>query len=392
MPQSRFPFSRRSFLQLSAAAAAFNVVNEPMLAAAARHRPAPKDGVMIDSNENPLGPSQSAREAISAILPQGGRYLTNLNDDLIQTFAQQEGLNPDFIRVFPGSTPPLRFAVVAFTSPQKSYVTADPGFEGGMITAADIEARVVKVPLTKTYAHDAKAMIAAAPDAGLFYVCNPNNPTGTLTPHADIEYLVENKPKGSVVMVDEAYLHFSDAPSVLDLVKADKDVIVLRTFSKIYGMAGLRCGFAIGRPDLIKRLDAYGGWNAMPVTANAAAIASMKDATLVPERKRSNTATREATFEWLDRNGYEHTPSVSNCFMLKAGKPAPDVIAAMAHQNVYIGRPWPSMPGWVRITVGTPAEMSQFQLAFQALMKGSVVGRVYDPLLHRNLDGMVVPG
>jgi histidinol-phosphate aminotransferase len=251
---------------------------------------------------------------------------------------------------------------------------------------------VVNVPLTKTWSHDVKAMLAAAPDAGIFYICSPNNPTGTLTSHADIEYLVENKPKGSVVMVDEAYIHFCDAPTVLDLVKADKDVIVLRTFSKIYGMAGLRCGFAVGRPDLIKKLNAYGGWNAMPVTAVAAAIASMKDATLVPERKRINSETRQTTFAWLDRNGYEYSPSVSNCFMLKAGKPAHDVIAAMAHQNVYIGRPWPSVPDWVRITVGTPSEMQQFQVAFQSVIKGAVVGRLHDKFLERNLDGMVVPG
>jgi len=347
---------------------------------------------LLNANENPLGPAPVARQAVANIAADGGRYLFSFTEELISTFAQQQGLKPEYVAAFAGSSPALYYAVATFASPKASYVTADPGYEAGSKAAEAVGARVVNVPLTRTWSHDVRAMLAAAPDAGIFYVCSPNNPTGTLTSHADIEYLVENKPKGSVVMVDEAYIHFSDAPSVLDLVKADKDVIVLRTFSKIYGMAGLRCGFAIGRPDLIKRLDAYGGWNAMPVTANAAAIASMKDATLVPERKRSNTATREATFEWLDRNGYEHTPSVSNCFMLKAGKPAPDVIAAMAHQNVYIGRPWPSMPGWVRITVGTPSEMNQFQVAFQAVMKGAVVGRLHDKLLNRNLDGMVVPG
>ena len=122
------------------------------------------------------------------------------------------------------------------------------------MAAAATGARVVKVSLTKTYAHDVKAMIAAAPDAGLFYICNPNNPTGTLTSHTDLEYLVENKPKGSVVMVDEAYIHLCDAPSALDFVKAGKDVVVLRTFSKAYGMAGLRCGFATARPDLLEKI------------------------------------------------------------------------------------------------------------------------------------------
>jgi len=361
------PFSRRSFLQFSAAAAAFHIVTEPMLAAAAR-RPVSKDGVMIDSNENPLGPGQAAREAISAIIPQGGRYLDNLTDDLIHTFAQQEGLNPEWIRAFPGSSPPLRFGVIAFTSPQKSYVTADPGYEAGVFAAAATQARVVKVPLTKTYAHDVKGMVSAAPDAGVFYVCNPNNPTGTLTPHSDLEYLVENKPKGSVVMVDEAYIHFCDAPSTLDFVKAGKDVVVLRTFSKTYGMAGLRCGFAIARPDLLEKIMDSAGWNFMPITAVTAAIASLKDPQLAPERKRINATVREETFQWLDRNRYSYIPSQSNCFLLDTKRPGKGVIDAMAKQNVFIGRIWPIMPTCVRITVGTHEEMGQFQIALQKVM------------------------
>jgi histidinol-phosphate aminotransferase len=367
------PFSRRSFLQLSAAAAAFRVVTEPLLAAAARKRqPFSKDAVMIDSNENPLGPGQAARDAIAAIIPLGGRYLDNLTEDLVHNFAQQEGLNPDYVHIFPGSSPPLRFTVVAFTSPQKSYVTADPGYEAGMMAAAATDARVVKVPLTRTYGHDVKAMIAAAPDAGLFYICNPNNPTGTLTPHSDIEYLVENKPKGSVVMVDEAYLHFSDAPSTIDFVKAGKDVVVLRTFSKTYGMAGLRCGFAIARPELLDKITDRSGWNFMPVTAVAAAAASLKDPSLLPERKRINATVRQETFQWLDSNGYSYIASESNCFLLDTKHPGKEVIDAMAKQNVFIGRIWPIMPTCVRITVGTHDEMALFQAAYQKVMRGAV--------------------
>jgi histidinol-phosphate aminotransferase len=289
----------------------------------------------------------------------------------VHTFAQLEGLNPDYVRIFPGSSPALSFTVIAFTSPQKSYVTADPGYEAGMHSAKAVEARIVKVPLTRTYAHDVKAMIAAAPDAGLFYICNPNNPTGTLTPHSDLEYLVANKPKDSVVMVDEAYIHFCDAPSALDFVKAGKNVVVLRTFSKTYGMAGLRCGFAVARPDLLDKVMNRSGWNMMPVTAVAAASASLKESGLVPERKRINASVRHETFQWLDRNGYSHTPSESNCFLLDTKRQGKEVIDAMSQQNVFIGRIWPVMPTWVRITVGTHEEMQQFQAAFQKVMHGT---------------------
>jgi histidinol-phosphate aminotransferase len=384
------PFSRRNFLQASSAALAYSMLSEPLLAQVARGQVAfPEGSVRINANENPLGPCKAARDAVIAITPEGGRYHFNLTEELVKTFADQQGLKPESVMPFPGSTPGLYYTVAAFTSPKTAFVTAEPGYEAGAGAAKAVGARVVSVPLTKAWSHDVKGMIAAAPDAGLFYICTPNNPTGTLTSREDIEYLVEHKPAGAVVMVDEAYIHFSDAPSCIDMVKAGKDVVVLRTFSKLYGMAGLRCGFAIARPDLLKKIDAYGGMDPMPVTANAAAIASLNDATLVEKRKAANTAVRQGTFDWLSRGGYTYSPSVSNCFMLKANKPAKEVIAAMAHQKVFIGRPWPSMPDWVRITVGTQSEMEQFQAAFQNVMVGKVVGRVYDPLLERNLDGII---
>jgi len=365
--------SRRTFLQLSAAATAamaFRIATEASLAAEDRNTFHP-GAVVIDANENPLGPCDAARKAIVDMAPQGGRYSYWLKEEFVKTFTAMEDLKPEYLRMFPGSSEPLHFSVLAFTSPTRSYVTADPGYEAGMRAAKITEARIAKTPLTKTYAHDVKAMIAAGPDAGLFYVCSPNNPTGTMTSHSDIEQLVAAKPKGSVVLVDEAYIHFSDGVSAMDLVKAGQDVIVLRTFSKIYGMAGIRCGMAIGRPDLLAKLETYGGWSAMPITAVAAATASLKHEHLVPERKQLNATIRQKTFDWLDRQGYSYTPSQSNCFMLDAKRPAREVIDAMAARNVYIGRPWPVWPTHVRITVGTQPEMEAFQSAFDAVMKNS---------------------
>jgi histidinol-phosphate aminotransferase len=390
-------FSRRSFLQVSTAASAalaLRVVTEPMLAYAQELPYAPVGGVWINANENPLGPCAAARGAIAAIMPEAGRYRFRLTEEFVGLFAESVGVKADNVRIFAGSTEPLHYTVMAFTSPRASYVTADPGYEAGMYAAKSSGARVVKVPLTKTHAHDVRAMIAAAPNAGVFYICSPNNPTGTLTSHSDIEYLLQNKPKGSIVLVDEAYIHFCDAPSTIDLVASGHDLIVLRTFSKLYGMAGLRCGLAIGRPDLMQRLEDYGGGNPMPVTAVAAASASLKDTQLVAERKRINAEIREETFQWLDRNGYSYIPSVSNCFMLDTKRPAKEVIAAMAQQNVFIGRIWPLMPTYTRITVGTREEMNQFQVALQKVMKGSVVGglrRKDEPPL-RHIDGFILPG
>ena len=365
--------SRRAFLQLSAAAtavAAFRITTEASLAAEDRKVFHP-GAVVIDANENPLGPCDAARKAIVDMAPRGGRYSYWLAEEFVKTFTEMEGLKQEYVRVFPGSSEPLHFSVLAFTSPAKSYVTADPGYEAGMKAAKISGARIVKTPLTKTYAHDIKAMLAAAPDAGLFYVCTPNNPTGTITPHSDIEQLLAAKPKGSVVLVDEAYIHFSDGVSALDLVKADRDVIVLRTFSKIYGMAGIRCGMAIARPDLLAKLENFSGWSAMPITAVAAATASLKHEHLVSERKKLNAEIRQKTFDWLASHGYSYVPSESNCFMLDTKRPAKEVIDAMAARNVFIGRIWPVWPTFTRITVGTQQDMEAFQSAFDAVMKGS---------------------
>jgi len=391
--ESQSSFSRRSFLQLSTAvstAVGLGIVTEPMLAWAGR-KAVQKDAVIINQNENPLGPSETARAAATAMVQDGGRYQWELTEDLVETFAKIEGLKSEYVQAFPGSSDPLHFAVMTFTSPTRSYVTADPGYEAGMFTSERSGARVVKVPLTKTYAHDVKSMLAAAPDAGLFYICSPNNPTGTLTPHSDIEYLVEKKPKGSMVLVDEAYLHFCDAPSVLDLVKADKEIIVLRTFSKIYGMAGLRCGFAIGRPDLLEKVHNTGGWNFMPVPAVAAASASLTDPKLVPERRRVNAAIRTEVFDWLDRNRYAYIPSQSNCFLLDTKRAGKDVMDAMEQQGVIIGRVWPVMPTWVRITVGTRSEMDRFQVAFKRVMDGTAVGIGQRGPGRRNRDDFAYP-
>ena len=392
-----FP-SRRSFLRFSAAAsgaAALRVITEPMLAhAAVLAMPASSSmtsAIWIDQNENPLGPCPAAREAVTAMAAQGGRYFSNLTDDFEKNFAESAGLKAEFVSAFPGSSGPLHHSVLAFTSAKRSYVTADPGYEAGMFAASASGARIVKVPLTKTYAHDVKAMIAAAPDAGMFYICSPNNPTGTLTPHVDIECLIENKPKGSIVVVDEAYTHFVDTPSAVDLVKAEKDLIVLRTFSKLYGMAGLRCGVAIGKPDLLAKIQNIMGWNAMPTTAVAAATASMADARLIPERRHINAEIRGEMFQWLDQHGYSYIPSEANFFMLNTKQPAKGVIDAMAKRSVRIGRIWPILPTYSRITVGTREEMTMFRDAWQEVMKGAVgaqVGGLAEMKPWRALDGI----
>ena len=168
-------------------------------------------------------------------------------------------------------------------------------------------------------------------------------------------------------MIDEAYIHFTDIPSAMDMVRDGKEVIVLRTFSKIYGMAGVRCGFAAGRPDLLAKLKPY-GQNSLSIFAVGAATTSLEDANVIPQRKAFTGKLREDTLTWLTRQGYAVTTSHSNCFMVNTRRPSPDVILAMAKQDVYVGRPWPSWNTWVRVTVGTPDDMAAFQKTFSSVM------------------------
>src|SRR3954449_11537266 len=213
-------FSRRSFGRIAAiitTGAALPFYNEPALAQFSKMQ-APPDAVMINANENPLGPCPEARAAIHSMVDRGGRYLFGETDKFRETLAEMEGLKATYVTPYPGSSAPLHQAVIAFTGPDRPFITADPGYEAGERAAQWIGAKVIRVPLTKTYAHDVKAMAAASPTAGLIYICNPNNPTGTSTARADIQWLVANKPKDSIILLDEAYLHISGDPMCSDLV------------------------------------------------------------------------------------------------------------------------------------------------------------------------------
>jgi len=389
-PTARAGFSRRQFFRFAAGASAIATVpfiTESHLALAAFPKlPDPNVGIHIDANENPMGPSEAARKALVDIVPRGGRYLFNLDLELPATFAKMEGLPEDSVIAFAGSTEPLHFTVLAFTGKDRPLVVADPGYEAPEWAAKLTGAPVFKVPLADPNGaakHDIKAMLAATPKPGVIYICNPNNPTGTCTPPGDIEDAVATAPKGTIILIDEAYIHLCDAPRSLRFVKEGRDVIVLRTFSKIYGMAGLRMGFAIGRPDLLTKIAPLGGQNALPITALAAAKASLLDPELVPTRKKIIAGIRIDTLAWLKSQGYQTTPSESNCFMLNVRRPGKEVLAALAEKDMFIGRIWPAWPNWVRVTVGTHDEMMAFRRDFSAVMSTNTAGLTPQPLPSR---------
>jgi len=330
------------------------------------------DVVRITSNENPMGPSKEAIEAMGQVAARGWRYgPVGDNNDFLDLIASTEGVQPKYVTPYPGSGPALANLVPAFASPTRSWVMATPGYGNG--AGKNIGNKTIQVPLRKDYSHDVEAMIKADPNAGAYYICNPNNPTGTLTPKKDFEYILANKQKDAVLVIDEAYIHFSGRDNMsTDLVKADKDVIVLRTFSKIYGMAGLRAGMAYGRPDLLAQLAKFGRTGNLSVATMAGAAASMKvEAALLKERVAINKRNRDLAFEQIDKLGASYIPSHSNFFMLSVkGMTGAQVGDAMAAKKVLLaGNRWPEWPAHIRVTVGTYEEMGKFNAALSQVVK-----------------------
>lgn len=374
------PFNRRRFLRMGTALPVASAVLPSIVRAAFAAAPAaagvpavgfidtPANVALLNINEYPAGPTPAAVNAMARMATNGNRYYMGETKKFGEEVAAYHDLKPDYVTLYAGSSEILTFSALAFTSPSKSLVTADPTFEQTWRVAESNGAKVHKIPLKPDYSYDMKAMVAADPNAGLFYVCNPNNPTGTPVKRSDIEWLLANKPAGSVVLVDEAYIHFSDAESVLDLVAKDKDLIVSRTFSKIYSMGGLRFGYASARPDLAAKLHHF-GVNSMATTAIQCAKAQLNDKQLIPLRKQAMADTREKTFAWLAKNNYAYTPSQTNHFMLDVKKPGGPVVNALAHHSVMVGRTWAIMPNWPRITVGSPDDMQSFQTAFLEVMQ-----------------------
>ncbi len=317
------------------------------------------DAVRINQNENPMGPTKEGLEAIAKVSPLAWRYTpAGDNNELEALVASTEGVKPEYTTIYPGSGPALADLHPAFTSPTRSWVMGSPGYGEGGGGRNGERGKTIAVKLRPDYTHDVEAMIKADPNAGVFYICNPNNPTGTTTPRKDFEYILANKPKGSILVIDEAYVHFSGRDNMsTDLVAKDKDVIVLRTFSKIYGMAGLRAGIAYGRPDLLDQLAKFGKPGNLSQGTRACAAASLKaNATVIPERVAIYTQNRAMTYEAMDKLGVKYVPTAANFFMMSIpGMTGTQVGAAMQAKKISLANRWATeWPQHIRVTDRQP--------------------------------------
>ena len=368
--------SRRRFAQLLGAGAAFAAAR-PALSLAkteapASVKPVTAGMVRLSANENPYGPSAKALQAMTDSFGIACRYPFEQNDELINKIAKaNRGITPEQVLLGDGSGEILKLCAETFTGPTEGkLVVADPTFESIVDHAKIKGAEITKVPLTSTFSHDLANMSAAA-NKGLIYICNPNNPTASITPKDPLRKFIERAPKQTIVLVDEAYFHYadgSDYESVIPMVRNHPNLIVARTFSKIYGMAGLRCGFCIAQKETIAKIRPHQPWDSVNIMALVAASASLDDADQVNNGRKLNSEAKSLVTTELEKMGYAIIPSQANFIMFDCKRPVVPLIQAMKEKNVAVGRLFPTMPNHMRLTIGKSSEMESFLAAFKQVV------------------------
>lgn len=371
------PMSRRAFAGSLGAAAgvAFLDTTLPSRAAeAATRRPRPSDAVILSSNENPYGPSPKALEA--AARAAANRYPDGLEEEAREALAKLHGVAADQVLLGCGSSEILQMADEAFSGPGKNVVAAEPTFEAVLAYARVVRAEGIRVPLTADFRHDLPGM-AAACDAstGLVYVCNPNNPTATIVTGDEMAAFAAKVPPTTTILVDEAYHHFvedSRYRSSLELIGTHPNVVVARTFSKIYGMAGLRLGYAVSSRQTIAAMAPHASWSNTNAAVLAAAAASLADADLVPRQRKLLNDTRRWLVSELAKRGLPTMPSEANFVMVDVGGDVAPVIQAFRARKILVGRKFPSLPNWLRVTVGKREEVGAFLAALSEIVPAPV--------------------
>ena len=393
--------SRRRFAHLIGAGAAYAVAQRPSLAGTslrAAESALASGSVRLNSNENPYGPSPLALKAMTDAFSVAWRYPDEQADSLVEQLARINGVNRDQILLGDGSGEILKLCAAAFTGPTSSgksavalarptrggtlvftpgrgkLIVADPTFEAILNHGRVNSAEIVKVPLTASFSHDLAKMAAAASD-GLIYICNPNNPTASITPKHEVREFLDKVPRETMILVDEAYFHYADSAdyeSVIPMIGKHPNLVVARTFSKIYGMAGLRCGYCVAQPETIQRLRPHQVWDSVNVMALAAANASLNDTDHLTMGRRLNTETKRFVSGELDAMRYQQIPSQANFIMIDVRRPVRPVIDGLNQRGVQVGRPFPTLPNHLRVTIGKQAEMETFLSAFRQVVGATV--------------------
>lgn len=335
---------------------------------------APKDTVYLNANEFPDGPPPAAIQAMQRVIGESNRYHYSEFNDFYKAIAASEKLEPEQVLIGSGSSEVLHCAIESFTSPTKPFVTGWPTFEAMPEMTAALGHAVVKIPLNGDHAPDVKRLVAEADKAGggIIHICNPNNPTASIVHKQDLAWLVANLPKNTYLLMDEAYLHFNTSPdteSAMKYVREGKpNVLVSRTFSKIYGMAGLRAGFIAGQPEAIKTMTQFRNNVISIVTARAILATFDLGPAFIDERRERNAKVRAEITAWLKSKKINFIDPQANFMMVDVRREVKEVGPQMLAKGVAVGRVFPAYPNMMRVTIGTAPEMAKFRNVLAEVM------------------------
>jgi histidinol-phosphate aminotransferase len=371
--------SRRGFLRtLGAGTAAGVAVHWPLTdhlrtAKFEPFRPGQDDGfIRLNSNENAYGPSPKVVEVLKSSIGSANRYPRMEYNSLAERIAAANRVRPEQVLLGCGSTEILRMAAFAFLGNGRQLIQSSPTFEAIEHYARAAGSEAISVRLTPAFAHDLDGMLArASASTTLVYICNPNNPTASLTPRKDLENFISKLPASTFVVIDEAYHHYAGQSgmyaSFIDRPLDDERVIVARTFSKVYGLAGLRLGYAVASPKIIQQMRKFATEDNLNAMVTQAAGSALDDTDGINGFILRNTDDRQEFFNQAMARALKPIDSHANFVMMNTFHPAEEVIQHFRKNNVLIGRRFPPMDTYIRISLGRPEEMRAFWRAWDAL-------------------------
>jgi histidinol-phosphate aminotransferase len=319
--------------------------------------------IYLRSNENPYGPSELAKEAMTKSINSSNRYNWDLTSDLISKIAKKNNLVPENILLGAGSTEILDLVVQYCAINKGSFILADPTYNYWTETAEKLGLKKITVPLTENKHHDLSAMLKAIePDTRMIYVCNPNNPTGTICEREALVDFINEATKKVIVLVDEAYIDFTNHKSLVNFVKENKNLIIAKTFSKMYGLAGARIGYGIANSETIEKISRLQSWSngSISVASVSGALASIQDEKFVSDTYSLNENARKYTIEQLHRLKIECISSHSNFVYFSLANYNKDFFEQLKKNNIIGTKIYEENGKWSRITIGTMKEMQQF--------------------------------
>lgn len=325
--------------------------------------PADDKPIRLISNENPYGPSPMVRKAMADHMAMSNRYNRDITLELRTALAAKHGVTADNILTSAGSTEILDIAARIAVLKKGSTVSPFPSFNHWTLIAEQFGIERVLVPVTAEKKIDLPAVLKAIkPNTGIVYICNPNNPTGTLCSRSELVDFVAEASKKTLVLLDEAYIDFTEEQSLCNLVMENKNLVIAKTFSKIYGLAGARAGYAIAHPDTINLFASVQPWpnGSMSVVSAAAAIAALQDQQFVKSVYTRIQHSKKYAIENMERLGIKCIPSYTNFIYFSLANYQKDYFEQLKANNILGTGIWEEEGKWSRITVGTQTEMEKF--------------------------------